>query len=572
MPTIKHLLSRPALRLTLQAAALTALGACALLPFSPDRRATAPVLDGFGSSSLAPLQANEAARRLFAQGMAQAYAFNEVEAVRAFKAALAQDPGCALCAWGVAYALGPNINNTDRGDLKEALQHVDHALKHSAGASARDLALIESLALRYGHGSEARNLAPLQGAVCGAGGTEEKADPLDIAYAERMRGLTERFADDADVLAIYAEAELVATHGDWWDRDTGKPAGRIGEVADRLEAGLVKHPNHTGLNHYLIHTVDAVQVAGRAVAAADRLGALAPKSPHLLHMPAHTYALVGRYADATRVNQQANAADLAMMAELKAQGFSVSKDWRGHNTHFQWYGALMEGRGDLALETARASAALSTGNHEYAEYRRSLPMLTLLRLQRWDALLQEPLPSGGKGLATVLGELARGTALARTGKMAGAKESLARLEPAAATLITQHAGSTFIPKIVRSLANSAQAQLRAELALAEGRFDEALVLQSEAVTAATHADATEPPMLAGGARLRLGDMQLRAQRHAQAEQSFRIALAERPLSGWALDGLTRTLLAQARGGDAQALRADLDRSWQLADAALRAPR
>lgn len=563
---------KPAARLATVGASITVLAACALLPFSPDRRATAPVLDGFGASSLVPSQANEAARRLFAQGIAQAYAFNEVEAVRAFKAALAQDPDCALCAWGVAYALGPNINNTDRGDLKEALQHVDHALKRSAGASARDRALIESLALRYGHGSEARNLAPLQGEVCGAGGTQEKADPLDIAYAERMRMLAERFADDADVLAVYAEAELVATHGDWWDRDTGKPAGRIGEVADRLEAGLVRHPNHTGLNHYLIHTVDAVQVAGRAVAAADRLGALAPKSPHLLHMPAHTYALVGRYADATRVNQQANAADLAMVAELKTQGFSVSKDWRGHNTHFQWYGALMEGRGDLALETARASAALSKGDHEYAEYRRSLPMLTLLRLQRWDALLAEPLPSGGKGLATVLGEMARGSAQARTGQLAEAREALTRLEPTAARLITQHAGSTFIPKIVRSLVNTAQAQLRAELALAEGRIDDALVRQSEAVTASSYADQTEPPMLAGGARLLLGEMQLRGQRHAQAEQSFRIALAEQPLSGWALDGLTRTLLAQDRGGEARALKAGLDRSWLLADTALRAPR
>lgn len=563
--------SRPVLRLSLLAAALATLGACALLPFSPDRRATAPVLDGFGSNSLQPSKANEAARRLFAQGMTQAYAFNEFEAVRAFKAALAQDPDCAMCAWGVAYQLGPNINNTDRGDLKEALQLVEYALKHSADASPRDRALIESLALRYGHGSEARNLAPLLGEVCGAGGTQEKADPLDIAYAQRMRELTERYAHDPDVLSLYAEAELVATRGDWWDRDTGKPAGRIGEVADRLEAGLARHPDHTGLNHYLIHTVDAVQVAGRAVAAADRLGALAPKSPHLLHMPAHTYAQVGRYADATRVNQLANAADLAMMDGLKAQGFSVSKDWRGHNTHFQWYGALMEGRGDLALEIARASAALSTSDHEYAEYRRSLPMLTLLRLQRWDALLREPLPSGGKGLATVLGELGRGTAQARSGQLADARAALTRLEPAAAGLIAKHTGSTFIPKLMRGLAGMAQAQLRAELALAEGRVDEALVLQSEAITAGAYADQTEPPMLAGGPRLRLAAMQLQAQRPAQAEQSYRIALSEQPLSGWALDGLRRSLRAQDRAAEAQALKADLERSWPLADAALRGP-
>ena len=130
-----------------------------------------------------------------------------------------------------------------------------------------------------------------------------------------------------------------------------------------LEAGLVLHPEHVGLNHYMIHTVDAVPVARRAEAAADRLGALAPKSPHLLHMPSHTYAHLGRYADATRVNQAAVAADEAMDAEMKRQKFSVSKDWRGHNLHFQWYGALMEGRGDLALSTARTAAGRAKGDN-----------------------------------------------------------------------------------------------------------------------------------------------------------------------------------------------------------------
>ncbi|MEJ6002004.1 tetratricopeptide repeat protein [Paucibacter soli] len=569
---MKHSIPSSALRLSLQASAIAALGACALLPFTPDRHATAPLLDGFGTVALTPSHANAAARRLFAQGMAQAYAFNEHEAVRSFKAALAHDPGCALCAWGVAYQLGPNINNTTRGDLKEALRHVEHALKHGAAATPLERALIESLALRYGHGSEARNLAPLQAAVCGPAASdqaEDRADPLDLAYAERMRELADRFAGDADVLAIYAEAELVATRGDWWDPASGQPAGRIGELAERLEAGLARQPEHTGLNHYLIHTVDAPQVAQRAEAAADRLGALAPKSPHLLHMPAHTYAQIGRYADATRVNQQANAADLALMAELKAQNFSVSKDWRQHNTHFQWYGALMEGRGELALSSARAAAALASGDYSYAEYQRSLPMLTLLRLQRWDELLKEPLPGGELGVAALLGQLARGTALARSGQTAEAAQALAKLEPAAAALLRKFAGTSEFHKMLRSLAQSSQAQLRAELAWAERRVDAALALQAEAVNAAAAADRSEPPMLAGGAGLQLGAMQLQANRYAEAEASYRASLAAHPHSGWALQGLRRALLAQGKQAEAERLLPALERSWKLADAALR---
>lgn len=559
-------------RLCILALTLSVVGACSLLPFRPDAKATAPVLDGFGVTSMQPSQANAAARPLFAQGMAQVYAFNNKEAVRAFKAALAQDSSCALCAWGVAYQMGPNINDTTRGDLREAVQYVDYALKHSAGASERDRALIESLALRYGHASVAREIAPLQGEICSSPGSAERADPLDIAYAERMHLLADRFPDDADVLSMYAEAEMVATRADWWDPLTGKPAGNMGELADRIEAGLVGHPDHVGLNHYMIHSVDAVQVASRAVAAADRLGQLAPKSPHLLHMPAHTYAQVGRYADATRVNQLAVAADEAMALELKKQNFTITKDWRGHNRHFQWYGALMEGRAELALETARAAALHAKGDHEYAEYVRSLPMLTLLHLQRWDALLKEPLPSGDKGLAAVLGEMARGIAMARTGQGAGAKAALARLEPAASALVKKHGGADFMDKMVRSLASSAQLQLGAELALAEKRTDDALAQQAQAVTAAFDAEGSEPPMLAGRPRQRLGAMQMQARRFPAAEKSYRDDLAEHPRSGWALQGLATALQAQGKRDQAQAINGDLERSWALADTQVRALR
>ena len=130
--------------------ALSVIAACSTLPWRPDSTATAPVIDGFGADGMQPSKANEAARRLFAQGMAQAYAFNEAEAIRSFKAALAQDPDCALCAWGVAYQMGPNINNTERGDLREALLYVDYAVKHSAGSSEHDRALIDAIAVRYG--------------------------------------------------------------------------------------------------------------------------------------------------------------------------------------------------------------------------------------------------------------------------------------------------------------------------------------------------------------------------------------------------------------------------------------
>ena len=229
----------------------------------------------------------------------QANAFDEVEAVRMFKAALAQHPRCAMCAWGVAWQLGPNINDTSRSRVRQAVPYLDLALQNAATASAREPALIEALALRCAHASQAVATAPLLAERCGRPGDDDLADPLDSAYSERVHAMVLADPDDPELLSLWAEAEMVATRNDWWPAG-GPPAGRIGELANALERGLALHPGHIGLNHYMIHATDADGVVQRAVAAADRLGALAPGSPHRVHMPSHTYLHVGRYADAPR--------------------------------------------------------------------------------------------------------------------------------------------------------------------------------------------------------------------------------------------------------------------------------
>ncbi len=556
-------------RLGIACAVLSVITACAMMPLRIDPKATAPTLDGFGAATLQPSQIAPAAQALFAQGMAQVYAFNSNEAVRAFKAALAADPECAMCAWGVAYQMGPNINWVKREDLPQAMQYVDYALKRSAKLSQRDRDLIASLALRYGHSSVAKEIAPLKGEMCRTG-TSEPADPLDFAYADRMRQLADRYPDDPDVLAIYVEAEMVATRADWWDRKTGKPAGRIGELASRIEASLVRHPDHVGLNHYMIHSVDSAHVASRAVPAADRLGKLAPKSPHLLHMPSHTYAHVGRYADATRVNQLAVAADEAQLQTLTEQKFKPNRDWRYHNRHFQWYGAIMEGRGDLALATARAGAAhIIKSDHEYGEYMRSLPMLTLLQLQRWEAMAAEPLAKGELGMAAVLGEMGHGMASAHKGRLADAKAALARLDLALARQLKKYPDNKGFGKLARSVVISSQLQLQAAIAQAEQRNAEALALQGKAVAAAEDAELSEPPMLAGGPRLRLAAMQMQQKQAVAAEASYRAELALRVGSGWALHGLSEALEAQGKRAEVQETRAVLRLSWAAADPELR---
>jgi hypothetical protein len=558
----------------LGAVALAALTACALGPLQPDLAARAPVLTGFGTIDVPITTNSEAARRLFQQGVLQAYAFNEKEAVRQFKAALAADPACAMCAWGVAWQLGPNINAPDRGDLKVARQYVAHAQRHAAAATARERGLIDAMAARYGAAERANTVAaagPGPGDVCRGGkGGKTAADPLDVAYAERLHALLLASPDDDDLLTLWSEAAMIVTKDDWWDEASGKPAPRIGEMVERIERALRRSPNHTGLNHYMIHAADSAAGASRAVAAADRLTALAPSSPHLVHMPSHIYARVGRYAEAAQVNEKALAADEALDELQKAQGFSISNDWRGHNTHFLWYAALMQGRGDAALVAARRLAERAKrGDDMYSEYMRSAPQLTLLRLERWEALLAEPMPGGERGMAQALGAQAQGAAQVRLGRIADAQRALASAEAAQKKVQAAHAGSDGLDLLLRDMASAAVSRLRAEIALAEKRGDDALAEQARAVAASKRADDAEPPMLAAGATLALADMQLALGRAADAEATYRAELTARPDSGWALQGLTRALARQGKSAEATTTRERLERAWAHAEVGLK---
>jgi hypothetical protein len=551
-------------------AALTALTACAIVPLQPDLGAKAPDLKGFGRSDMPVTTRSDAARQLYHAGVLQAYAFNEKEAVRQFKAALAADPACALCAWGVAWQLGPNINAQQRGDLTEARQYIDHALRQAQNASARERALIGAMAARYAVAERAGPaFTPSEADVCGAARASKNANPLDTAYAERLHALVTAYPEDADILSLWSEATMIAIKDDWYNKATGKPLPRIAEMVDRLEAMLKVKPEHTGLNHYLIHAADDASNAARAVAAADRLATLAPGAPHLVHMPAHIYIRVGRYADAAARNESALATEDAQDAAQKAQGFALSKDWRVHNTHFLWYAALMQGRGDAALAAARGLAGRAKRDSVWSEYYRSLPLVTLLRLERWDALIAEPLATGGKGMAAAIGQHARGVALVHRSRLPEARTALQAAEAGAAALHAAHASASKGDVGIRNVADAMLARLRAELAAAERLTDEALAQQARAVAASKDADDEEPPGLAAGARLALGDLQLQLGRPADAEATFRADLAALPDSGWALHGLERALAAQGKAAEAAAVRARGELTWSQADAALR---
>src|SRR5262245_16318998 len=69
-----------------------------------------PVWEGLGGVTYKITTANPQAQSYFDQGLRLTYAFNHDEARRAFRKAQKLDPDCAMCFWGEALVLGPNIN------------------------------------------------------------------------------------------------------------------------------------------------------------------------------------------------------------------------------------------------------------------------------------------------------------------------------------------------------------------------------------------------------------------------------------------------------------------------------
>src|SRR5262249_11101707 len=70
----------------------------------------APLCDNLGKFSRTITTQSEEARRYFNQAMTLTYGFNHAEAGRSFREAARLDPQCAMCVWGAALVMGPNIN------------------------------------------------------------------------------------------------------------------------------------------------------------------------------------------------------------------------------------------------------------------------------------------------------------------------------------------------------------------------------------------------------------------------------------------------------------------------------
>lgn len=552
---------RPHVVAVLSIGIVVQLGACRRASVESDAdlvaRAGAPLFEGMGDYHR-PITTNDAgAQRYFDQGMVLAFGFNHAEAIRSFRAAQRLDPDCAMCFWGEALATGPNINVTSGG--RAIMSPESRVAAHAAAQKALSLAdrvapveraLIEAQAVRY-DGSE----------------TSDR-DPLDRAYAEAMRSVVQRFPDDDDAAAMYAEAWMNTMPWNYWS-DDGQPRPETVEVIDALERIIARSPRHPLALHLYIHAVEASSDPGRAEAAADTLLTLVPGSGHLVHMPAHTYWRVGRYHDAAEANVRAAAVDEQYIAQCNAQGFYPAL-YYPHNIHFLWAASSMEGRSAVAIDAARRVAANvrieQMREFPTVEFFRTIPLLALTQFGRWDEILAEPMPDASLRYATAIAHYARGVALARKGDLAAAHRERDQLVPLRDTTEILFLDTNDYPAV--TLLQIADALLEGEIAMAAGSVDAAVGHFERAVALQDGLPYMEPPFWYYPTRQSLGAALLAAGRAGEAEAVYRRDLEDYPHNGWSMFGLAESLAAQGRTDEAAEVREMFAHVWARADVEL----
>jgi pimeloyl-ACP methyl ester carboxylesterase/tetratricopeptide (TPR) repeat protein len=511
----------------------------------------APVVltPGLGDINHPVSTSNAEAQKFFNQGLAYLYGFNHEEAIRSFQQAAKLDPQLAMAYWGTSLALGSNYNVQAEGPaLVQAYTNLQKAIELAPKASEPERAYIDALAKRYS--------------------SDVNADQTKLAeaYKNAMGELAKRYPDDLDAATLYAESMMNLRPWKLWSHD-GKPAPETLEIVAVLEGVLRRNPNHTGANHYYIHAVEASNNAERALPSADRLGKIAPKAGHLVHMPSHIYVRTGDYKEAAQVNVDAIAADRDYMAKTGAQGLYTMM-YYNHNIHFLAAASAMKGRYADSIKAARELEA-NVKPHVKAmpmlEMFVPYPKVTIVRFARWDEALKEPQPEPELKITTGFWHFARGSAYAATNDVAKADAELTALQALIKTVPADaplgNSGAVNILKV-------AELTLSGKIAYARGDKEAAFNLLTKAVAAEDATSYNEPSDWDLPVREFFGGALLASGEYARAESVFRAEIEKHPRNGRALFGLAESLRKQGKTSSAQMVQNEFEMAWKDADTKL----
>lgn len=472
---------------------------------------------------------SQQAQQYFNEGLTQIFAFNHDLAFFKFEQAAQADPNLAMAYWGMALALGQNINqDITPENEKAAYTYSRKALSLLSQASPVEQAYIQALAVRYTD-DPTRDLIALRHRYCDA-----------------MAKLVKAYPEDLDATCLYVESILDLNPWRYWTWD-GKPKERTMEAIEILQSVLNRDPNSMAGNHFYIHSWEESPTPERALLSAFRLTTLYPHGGHLLHMPCHIFILCGYYENAIATSKRAIAVDRHYIQEYGMDG-PYPLHYLTHNLKVLSRAYLLWGNYEGAIQTATELVQFVTPYYKkntHLARNLMIPLEVNLYFQRWQEALRLPIPDTpdpyvkaffhfGRALSSIRLEDDT-TYQTERGKMLEYKDSVSSHDEIA---------NNPPAKILELAAVILDAEEK------KGNSSAYIEKLEQAVAIQDRLDYDEPPPWYLPLRLELGQALLDDKRYVEAEKVFKKGLQEYQRNGRFLKGLYHSLKGQKRDWDA----------------------
>ena len=535
-----------------------------------------------------PTSGSAASQPAFRRGVLLMHSFEYDDAKEAFQEAQKADPGFAMAYWGEAMTYNhPVWQQTAPEKANAALARLapTSEARRAKAPTAKEKEWLASLDSLYGAGDKLAR---------------------DLAYAEQLRRMHEKFPQDDEVTAFYALALLGTSHN-------GRDFSVYMKAAALVEQVYAKNPQHPGAAHYLIHSYDDPVHAPLGLRYADAYSKIAPSASHALHMPSHIYVALGMWDEASAINERSMKAADARRAEkqldVEVRGFHAML-WLVYS--YAQQGRFEESRGLLTQMEVDAKASGSVRTRSHLALARAA---WLIESRKW---MEGKTPVVAKDLgvdAAVADLFAAGMAAIRSGnRVAGgnALQQMAELmadtptsaqvatvgNPAATVarasagkpissgstkagispLVESHGAQpgqpqTGLPSAAgggdKRTAQVMAQQLEAILLFSEGRREEALVLARQAAVVEDGMSfESGPPVPVKPAHELVGEMLMDLRRPKEAIPAFETSLQRNPRRALSLLGLGRASIATRDTARAMGAYGELRKIWKHADKGL----
>ncbi len=463
-----------------------------------------------------PISVAPEAQKDFDRAVALLHSFEYEQAQRGFREIADAYPTCAMAYWGIAMCnYHPIWGPTTQADFDRGRIASETAVK-MVGQTEREQAYIGAIAAYY-----------------------KDADRLDaptrrVAYEKAMEEIHRRFPDDIEGTIFYALSILGNAP------TTDKTYAMQKKAADLLNSVLPKAPDHPGVAHYLIHSLDYPGLASLALPAARAYSKIAPSAPHAQHMPSHIFTRLGLWDESIESNLAAAKAARDLMAKIHP-GFTYFEEL--HAMDYLAYAYLQLGRDAAAkgiVNTVRAVPKVDQETPSAAYAFAAVPARYALERHKWDEAAKLGIAPAWFSWnkfpwAEALTQTARGIGAARSGNVRASRLALARLDALHQSLAGVKDGYNWADQV-----EVERREVRGWIAHAEKKDQEAITQLSSAADLEDSID--KNPVTPGAllpAREQLGDLFVEVGKADQAIPAYEAVLRSSPGRRNSLRGLER---------------------------------